>query len=514
LRFYNDNATIEKVLYNVIIVAAEFLFLINILLIDEPFINHWKDCEVVSPLIKNCRIKLPVLFLISLVLFMLHLDLFGHIWNQFYSHGTPFLQTAGRWLVYSIYAVLLAVFSIVYNAYQIHRLKPMEIVYSQILSLFFTNLIAYFQLCLIHHALLPAKGILGLLGVQSIFSVIWAVFADKLCQKLFPPESIAVVFGERSSLEESLSPPLHYRAHFMPTAYIDCRQEEASILRQLVQFDTVLLQEVPVPLRNRLLKFCYAHSITVYMTPNITDILLRSAENSIPCGVPILCCNSNGLRLSQRITKRVLDLLVSMLCILVCLPLMGIIALMVKGYDGGPVLFRQRRCTQGGKIFKILKFRSMVVDAEKDGIFKPVNNEDPRITPVGRFLRNTHFDELPQLFNILRGDMSFVGPRPERVEHVEAYTKEIPEFRYRLKVKGGLTGYAQVMGAYNTNAYDKLKLDLMYIQNYSLFLDLKLILLTLKSIFTDQDHKPSAPLGNVPAKTPQTENKKQELIKK
>lgn len=438
--------------------------------------------------------KRSVIFLISLVLFTLHLDLFLHVWNQCYSHSKPFLQTTGSWLFFSIYAILLAVFSIVYNAFEIEQLRPVEIVYSQILSLFFADAISYFQLCLIQHSMVPVRGMLGLFGVQIIFAILWAVFADKLYQKLFPPKTIAVVFGERSSLEDSLSGQLNRSPqHFKPAVYLDCRQDQNRLLEQLNQYDTVLLQEVPVPLRNRLLKFCYAHSITVYITPNITDILLRGAENIPPFGIPILCCNSKGLRLDQRVNKRILDLLGSVICILICLPLMGIIALMVKGYDGGPVLFRQKRCTQGGKVFEILKFRSMVVDAEKDGIFKPENNEDPRITQVGRFLRNTHLDELPQLFNILRGDMSFVGPRPERVEHVEAYTREIPEFTYRLKVKGGLTGYAQVMGAYNTTAYDKLKLDLMYIQNYSLFLDLKLILLTLKSIFTDRNHKPSAP---------------------
>ena len=125
----------------------------------------------------------------------------------------------------------------------------------------------------------------------------------------------------------------------------------------------------------------------------------------------------------------------------------------------------------------------MVVDAERDGLSVPAGEKDPRITPVGRILRATRMDELPQLFNILAGDMSLVGPRPERVEHVEAYTKEIPEFAYRLKVRGGLTGYAQLYGKYNTSAYDKLQLDLMYLESYSLLLDFRLILMTLKVLF-------------------------------
>ena len=134
----------------------------------------------------------------------------------------------------------------------------------------------------------------------------------------------------------------------------------------------------------------------------------------------------------------------------------------------------------------IHKFRSMVEDAEKDGEVIPASDDDERITPIGKFIRKTRIDELPQFIDILKGDMSVVGPRPERVEHVEHYTKEVPEFAYRLKVKGGLTGYAQVYGKYNTIAYDKLKLDLMYIQNYSFLLDLKLLIMTVKIVFVKE----------------------------
>ena len=134
------------------------------------------------------------------------------------------------------------------------------------------------------------------------------------------------------------------------------------------------------------------------------------------------------------------------------------------------------------KVFKIHKFRSMIVDAEKDGA-KPAEENDPRITPVGKFLRASRLDELPQLIDILVGDMSFVGPRPERIEHVQQYSEEVPEFVYRLKVRGGLTGYAQLYGKYNTTPYDKLQLDLMYIQNYSFLLDIRLILMTVKIMF-------------------------------
>ena len=161
-------------------------------------------------------------------------------------------------------------------------------------------------------------------------------------------------------------------------------------------------------------------------------------------------------------------------------PVMLLVALAIKLEDGGPVFYKQMRMTLDGREFGILKFRSMIVDAEKYSGAVLAAEDDPRITKVGKFIRATRLDEIPQLLNILKGDMSIVGPRPERKSFVEEYCEKIPEFRYRMKVKGGLTGYAQIYGKYNTSPYDKLRLDLMYIENYSLMLDIKLILMTVR----------------------------------
>ena len=162
---------------------------------------------------------------------------------------------------------------------------------------------------------------------------------------------------------------------------------------------------------------------------------------------------------------------------------MLITAVIVKAYDGGPVLYKQTRCTQNQREFKILKFRSMRVDAEKDGVARLASKGDSRITPIGRFIRKVRIDELPQLINIIKGEMSFIGPRPERPEIIKQYVEIMPEFAFRTKVKAGLAGYAQVYGKYNTTPYDKLKLDLTYIENYSFWLDLKLLFLTFKILF-------------------------------
>ena len=208
--------------------------------------------------------------------------------------------------------------------------------------------------------------------------------------------------------------------------------------------------------------------------------MIRSSETIDLFDTTLFLMRNSGISFEQRLIKRIMDIIISLVVLVITSPIMLLVAVAIKLYDGGPVFFIQERCTKDGKVFKIHKFRSMIVDAEKEGKAIPATENDPRITPVGRFIRKTRIDELPQMIDILQGNMSVVGPRPERVEHVKAYTKEIPEFSYRLKVKGGLTGYAQIYGKYNTTAYDKLKLDLMYIQNYSVLMDVRLIFMTIK----------------------------------
>ena len=210
--------------------------------------------------------------------------------------------------------------------------------------------------------------------------------------------------------------------------------------------------------------------------------LMIAVATGTGVGVNALLSRNLGLSVDQRFFKRLLDLVVSGLMIVLLSPLMLLIAIAVRACDGGPALYTQERLTWKGRTFRICKFRSMYVNSEKDGA-RLASQHDERITPVGKVLRNLHLDELPQLFNVFAGDMSLVGPRPERKEIMRQYEKEIPEFYYRLKVKAGLTGYAQVYGKYNTTPYDKLKLDLFYIENYSFLLDIKMLLMTVKIFF-------------------------------
>ncbi len=262
---------------------------------------------------------------------------------------------------------------------------------------------------------------------------------------------------------------------------IQGRMEEVEKL--ILKYDGVILCDIHAKSRNHLLKYCYQRGIRVYTTPKISDIILKNAEILHLFDTPLFLSRNQGLSFEQRLLKRGMDFVVSLILLVAASPFMLLTAIAVKLYDRGPALFKQERVTVNGKKFHVYKFRSMIVNAEENGVAVLATRNDSRITPVGKFIRATRLDELPQLFNILKGDMSLVGPRPERPEIIKKYEASIPEFSYRLKVKAGLTGYAQVYGKYNTTAYDKLKLDLMYIENYSLLLDLKLIFMTVKVMF-------------------------------
>ena len=252
----------------------------------------------------------------------------------------------------------------------------------------------------------------------------------------------------------------------------------------LRNMDSVFLCGVHSHDRNIILKYCVFNNINVYMIPRIGDVIMSGAKRTHMFHLPILRVGRYNPPIEFVILKRLFDIVSSALVIMVTSPIMIGVAIAIKAYDGGPVFYKQTRLTKDGKKFKILKFRSMRTDAEKDGVARLSTGEnDDRITPVGHFIRACRLDELPQLFNILGGSMSVVGPRPERPEIAAQYEEEMPEFALRLQAKAGLTGYAQVFGKYNTIPYDKLQMDLMYIANPSLLEDLRIIFATIQVLF-------------------------------
>ena len=316
---------------------------------------------------------------------------------------------------------------------------------------------------------------------QIVVLIIFSSVLISLFYKVFKPYKVLNIKGEYDNDLASKFNSRNDKYNVTGEISYDANIEEIS--QTVDGYDAVLINDVPSETRNRILKICFAKGKRVYITPKISDIIIRGAESLSVFDTPLLFSHNSTLTLTERGIKRMADIFLSAMGLIVLSPIMIFVSLAIFLYDRGPVFYRQTRYTKYGKTFKILKFRSMIPNAEKDGVARLAAENDDRITPVGKFIRATRIDELPQFFNILRGDMSFVGPRPERPEIADEYTKEVPEFAYRLKVKAGLTGYAQVFGKYNTTSYDKLKLDMIYVENCSLLLDLKLLLLTLKVIF-------------------------------
>ncbi len=319
------------------------------------------------------------------------------------------------------------------------------------------------------------------LSIAQVFvlSVVAIIMTD-LYRVLVKPLPVVLIHGDFENNME-------YKMNSTPQKYtveMSVRYDDPDIdMDELIdKCSSILINDVPAHVENTIIKKCFEKNKRVYVVPKIADIILKASDHINVFDTPLYLSRNLGMSNGQKFMKRLMDIVFCGIAVVVFSPVFLITALAIKLEDGGPVFFKQERVTKNGKHFMILKFRSMIVDAEKDGRPHPAGEKDDRITKVGRVIRGCRIDELPQLFNILSGDMSIVGPRPERYEHVEMYTREIPEFRLREKVKGGLTGYAQVYGKYNTSALDKLKMDLMYITNYSIFLDLEIIFETVKII--------------------------------
>ena len=252
----------------------------------------------------------------------------------------------------------------------------------------------------------------------------------------------------------------------------------------LRQMDVVFLGGIHSHERNKILKYCVEHDIDVFVLPRVGDLMMDAARPTHMFHLSVLKVGRSMASPEYLFVKRAMDIVLSLIALLISSPIFLIISAAIKATDGGPVFYKQCRLTKDGKRFDIIKFRSMKVDAEKDGVARLSTGEtDDRITPVGRVIRKFRLDELPQLINILKGDLSICGPRPERPEIAAQYCETLPEFALRLQVKAGLTGYAQVYGKYNTSPYDKLQMDLMYIAHQGILEDLKLMLATVKVLF-------------------------------
>lgn len=424
--------------------------------------------------------------LISLSLaFLLVISLtaaFGFVWYYYYSDTIvlPYYRR-GNWVLIGIYCMLVLVFFRAYGGFKLGYLKKTDMLYSQLISITCVDIVAYFLISLIGRHFLAFSPMLILTMIDWGFISLWTVFTNKLYFLIYPPRKLIILYGSHQAAALVLK--MSQRVDkYMICESISINEDEDKIRELILKYEGVIICDIPANKRNNYVKFCYENSLRSYIAPKISDIIIRGADDIRLFDTPLLLSRNYGLDFEQQIVKRAFDIIFSAVFLILLSPVMLIAAAAVKLHDGGPVLYKQKRLTINGKIFEIYKFRSMIIDAEKQGGVQLASDNDPRITPVGKILRKIRMDELPQLINILKGDMSVVGPRPERPEFTELYKKEMPEFEYRLKVKAGLTGYAQVTGVYDTSPYDKLKMDLMYIENYSLRLDLQIILMTVKTM--------------------------------
>ena len=394
----------------------------------------------------------------------------------------------GHWAEVAFYAIVLIFLSSTYGSIRLGYQKNAEIVFSQVLSTLLANIIIYCELSIMARQPFVLKVFIMMMTEQTVIVLLYMNIANRIYRSIFPPRKLLLIHGDRP-IDDLCGKFESRKDKYVIVKTLHVKEGFAALSKAIVESyeagecNAVVLGDISVEERGPLLKFCYGKSIRVYLMPKITDVILTGAEELHVFDSPMLLTREYSLRVEELFFKRTVDIVCALLLLVLTSPIMLITALVIKLYDGGPVLYKQVRCTLNQRQFKIMKFRSMYTDAEQDGVARLATKNDNRITPIGKFIRKCRIDELPQLFNILKGDMSFIGPRPERPEIIEQYIEIMPEFVFRMKMRAGLAGFAQVYGKYNTSPYDKLKLDLTYIENYSIWLDIKLMILTIKVLF-------------------------------
>ncbi len=312
---------------------------------------------------------------------------------------------------------------------------------------------------------------------------IWIQLFHNLWLKANPPLSTAVICDDYERGKE-IGSKINRHSH---TNRIDevLSYGSNSLFSALSRFDSIILVQPPAELKNEIALKCWEEQKELIIVPDIFELIVNNASLVQFDDLMAYKAKSMGLSPNQRFLKRVFDIVFSSLALVLLSPVMLVIAIIVRR-DGGKAIFSQKRVTQGGRIFKLYKFRTMIPDAEKYTGPTLAAKDDPRITKCGRWLRQSRLDEIPQFWNVLIGDMSLVGPRPEREHFINIYMETLPEYQYRTKVRAGITGLAHVLGKYNTAPEERIKLDLTYIQNYSFFLDIKIIIETVRIVFTKE----------------------------
>lgn len=422
------------------------------------------------------KIPFAVVKMVNIVLLMIP---FLICWTLYYE---PRTTTVGSKqvsvLVMIIFFLICYYFGQKLDCFRVSILQIRDVIFGEVLATMITDIIMYILIWMLSIHL--PNLIPGLItwGGQCVIGVIWAYVMHQSYFSTHPPLRTIVIYDERMGMENLIHTYGLEKRFNIKTVYpVESIMDKLEVMEE---FDAAFLCGIHSRKRNIILKHCISHKIKLFMIPRIADVMMRGSEQIHMLYLPILKTQRYKPSIEYQIIKRTMDIVVSGIATIVLSPLFLITAIAVKS-DGGPAFYKQKRLTKDGKVFEILKFRSMRVDAEKySGAVLSAGENDPRITKVGRIIRACRLDELPQLLNILKGDMSLVGPRPERPELQKEIEKEVPEFGLRLQAKAGLTGYAQVYGKYNTTFYDKLLMDLMYISKPSILEDFTIMLATVK----------------------------------
>lgn len=426
------------------------------------------------------KFQKTILLFLKLLLFVTLFAIFFLTFGSQYAWLLRLSRTAAITML--TFVVLGTAMMSIYGGYKIGVEKSKPIIHSLTLSAFITDFITHLQLCIMNTNAANNQTfkyenvelLLLVMLLQFVMIVFFAYFGNFVFFSINSPEKCCIITSSKYALNNIVPKVLKYKKQYKITDMI--LYNDDGLFDVMDRCDTVFLYDVPMSVRTMLVEYCYAKNKNIYYNFEMCDVVSLRGRTSILDDKPLVASQMKGLTFEQRAAKRTMDILISTIGLIVTSPLMALCAILIKAEDGGKVFFKQKRATKDGKIFEVYKFRTM---KEAGSVNRSVTSDDDRITKVGKYLRKFRIDELPQIINIFKGEMSVVGPRPEMIENVDQYTQELPEFSYRLRVKAGLTGFAQIAGKYNTSPKDKLVMDLMYIEQYSIWLDIKLIFQTL-----------------------------------
>ena len=430
------------------------------------------------------------LLLVKALLVAVDTAFFAAAWYLFYSKQL-FVETfygKGHLFVIALFVVLYVSLAKLYGGFDLTVSNASELAYGHAVAAVITAFFTYIVLWPLQRTLPNVLPLLAVMAGMILASALWSGPAVRLTNRLLPPKRTVLIYAYSEAMENGRMIMQNMPWRFQLVGQLAVDGDPARTLTELkaMNAEAVMICGVSSSVRNDIVKFCIAEKMEAYVRPNIGDYLINGAKTMQMCSLPVMLCQRCSPSVWYLVVKRGMDIMLSLAALVILSPLMLITAAAIKLYDGGPVFYKQIRLTKDRKEFYVYKFRSMRVDAEKDGVARLASQGDDRITPVGKIIRSLRIDELPQLLCILMGTMTIVGPRPERPEIAEQYEKEMPEFALRLQAKAGLTGSAQVYGKYNTSPYNKLQMDLQYIGSMGLVTDLKIIFATIKVLFVPE----------------------------